>query len=197
MPGTIPVVPVTPVRPHRCVANDRYSLWKLGISHVVNAAHGSSNSRGSPDFYGPALDYYGVPADDSPTFDLSPYFFPTADYIKKALDGAGGKLPLTFLKKNSHFLAPPESLHPPVSSFPARVLVHCAVGVSRSASVVLAYLMIHRRLGLLEAILRVKERRWIFPNRGFLRQLRALEAELREETPPPCPAPNGPVFKPE
>uniref|UniRef100_A0A8C2AT98 Tyrosine specific protein phosphatases domain-containing protein n=1 Tax=Cyprinus carpio TaxID=7962 RepID=A0A8C2AT98_CYPCA len=60
----------------------------------------------------------------------------------------------------------------------ARVLVHCAVGVSRSASLVLAYLMIHQHLSLLEAIKTVKEHRWIFPNRGFLKQLRALDATL-------------------
>uniref|UniRef100_A0A3Q3GE17 Dual specificity protein phosphatase n=1 Tax=Kryptolebias marmoratus TaxID=37003 RepID=A0A3Q3GE17_KRYMA len=88
------------------VANDRYSLWKQGITHVVNAAHGRM------------------------------YF---------------------------------------------RVLVHCAVGVSRSASLVLAYLMIHHGYTLLDAIGKVKERRWIFPNGGFLRQLRALDVKLRKK----------------
>lgn len=73
------------------MANDRYSLWKLGISHVVNVAHGRSHCQGCHDFYGSFMDYYGVPADDSPSFDLSPYFFPSADYIKKALDRQGGK----------------------------------------------------------------------------------------------------------
>ncbi|KAL1264827.1 hypothetical protein QQF64_005182 [Cirrhinus molitorella] len=61
-----------------------------------------------------------------------------------------------------------------------RVLVHCAVGVSRSASLVVAYLMIHQHLSLLDAIKAVKQRRWIFPNRGFLKQLRALDATLRQ-----------------
>ncbi|XP_029698878.1 dual specificity protein phosphatase 13-like isoform X1 [Takifugu rubripes] len=161
------------------VANDRYSLWKLGISHVVNAAHGSPHCQGCRDFYGSSVDYYGVPADDSPTFDLSPYFFPSADYIKKALDGAGGKrstLAHTILKSSLVLLSVT------LSSGAARVFVHCAVGVSRSAAVVLAYLMIHQRLGLLEAILKVKEHRWIFPNRGFLKQLRALDVELQEAT---------------
>uniref|UniRef100_A0A669D5Y4 Dual specificity protein phosphatase n=1 Tax=Oreochromis niloticus TaxID=8128 RepID=A0A669D5Y4_ORENI len=87
------------------VANDRYSLWKLGITHVVNAAHGKTHSR---------------------------------------------------------------------------VLIHCAVGVSRSASIVLAYLMIHHNYTLLDAINKVKERRWIFPNRGFLKQLRALDMKLQK-----------------
>ncbi|XP_069011546.1 dual specificity protein phosphatase 13A-like [Embiotoca jacksoni] len=132
------------------VANDRYSVWKLGITHVVNSAHGRMHSEGSHDFYGSTVDYYGVPADDSPSFDLSRFFFPSAEYIHNALDTPGG-----------------------------RVLVHCAVGVSRSASIVLAYLMIHHHYILLEAINKVKERRWIFPNRGFLKQLCALDMKLQ------------------
>uniref|UniRef100_A0A3B5QQ08 Dual specificity protein phosphatase n=1 Tax=Xiphophorus maculatus TaxID=8083 RepID=A0A3B5QQ08_XIPMA len=124
------------------VANDRYSLWKLGITHVVNAAHGRTYCQGSHDFYGATVEYYGVPADDSPSFDLSRYFLPTAEYIHNSLNANG-----------------------------ARVLVHCAVGVSRSASLVLAYLMIYHSYTLLEAINKVKECRWIFPNRGFLKQL--------------------------
>lgn len=65
-------------------------------------------------------------------------------------------------------------------SSPARVFVHCAVGVSRSASLVLAYLMIHHHYTLLDAISKVKERRWIFPNTGFLKQLRALDIKLHK-----------------
>ncbi|XP_035808439.1 dual specificity protein phosphatase 13-like isoform X2 [Amphiprion ocellaris] len=133
------------------VANDRYSLWKLGITHVLNAAHGRMHCQGSHDFYGSTVDYYGVPADDSPSFDLSRYFLPSAEYIKTALGTTG-----------------------------ARVFVHCAVGVSRSASLVLAYLMIHHHYTLLEAINKVKERRWIFPNRGFLKQLCALDIKLHK-----------------
>lgn len=75
----------------RSAANDRYTLWKLGITHVVNVAHGSPHSQGSRDFYGSSVDYYGVPAHDSPSFDLSRYFVPSADYIQRALDGDGGK----------------------------------------------------------------------------------------------------------
>ncbi|XP_077406316.1 dual specificity protein phosphatase 13A-like [Vanacampus margaritifer] len=140
------------------VANDRYVLWKLGITHVVNAAHGSKCCQGGRHFYGPAVDYYAVPAADSPTFDLSPYFLPCARYIDNALNTTD-----------------------------ASVLVHCAVGVSRSASLVLAYLMIRHGLSLLEAVRKVKHRRWIFPNVGFLKQLRALDDQLARETPPHRP----------
>uniref|UniRef100_A0A8C7TC00 Dual specificity protein phosphatase n=1 Tax=Oncorhynchus mykiss TaxID=8022 RepID=A0A8C7TC00_ONCMY len=124
-------------------------IWKLGITHVLNAAHGRQHCLGSHTFYGSTVDYHGVPADDSPSFDISLYFYSSADYIQDALNTADG-----------------------------RILVHCAVGVSRSASLVLAYLMIHHHYSLLDAITKVKEHRWIFPNTGFLKQLRALDKKL-------------------
>ncbi|XP_076856015.1 dual specificity protein phosphatase 13A isoform X2 [Brachyhypopomus gauderio] len=123
------------------IANDRYGLWKLEISHVLNAAHGKMHCLGSHEFYGSSIEYHGVPADDSPAFNLSLFFHPCADYIHQVLSSPG-------------------------------------VGVSRSASLVLAYLMIHQQLPLLDAIKTVKEHRWIFPNRGFLKQLRALDMTL-------------------
>lgn len=61
-----------------------------------------------------------------------------------------------------------------------KILVHCAVGVSRSATLVLAYLMLYHRLTLVEAIKKVKDHRGIIPNRGFLRQLLALDRRLRQ-----------------
>lgn len=164
---------------YRSAANDRFTLWKLGITHVVNVAHGSPHSQGSRHFYGPSVDYYGVAAHDSPSFDLSCHFVPSADYIQKALDGDGGKS----LYFSWHVLL--RAAHPIVCLCcfrPARVLVHCAVGVSRSASLVLAYLMVHHGFTLLQAINQVKEHRWIFPNRGFLKQLQALEMNLQHRS---------------
>ncbi|XP_036406330.1 dual specificity protein phosphatase 13-like [Megalops cyprinoides] len=134
------------------MAHDRHGLWKLGITHVLNAAHGKMHCQGSHAFYGKTVDYHGVPANDVPTFDLSPYFYPAADYIHEALNSPG-----------------------------ARIFVHCAVGVSRSASLVLAYLMIYHHYTLVDAIRKVKENRWIFPNRGFLKQLRTLDIQLRKQ----------------
>lgn len=58
------------------------------------------------------------------------------------------------------------------------MLVHCRVGVSRSATLVLAYLMLKERLTLVEAICAVKENRGVAPNRGFLRQLVRLDRQL-------------------
>lgn len=59
-----------------------------------------------------------------------------------------------------------------------KILVHCHVGVSRSATVVLAYLMLKRNMTLVEAINKVKAGRGIIPNRGFLRQLIDLHIKL-------------------
>lgn len=67
-----------------------------------------------------------------------------------------------------------------MSVFTGRILVHCAVGVSRSATLVLAYLMLYHSLTLVEAIKKVKDHRGIIPNRGFLRQLLALDRRLRK-----------------
>nr|XP_054493411.1 dual specificity protein phosphatase 13 [Agelaius phoeniceus] len=132
-------------------ANNRFVLWKMGVTHVLNAAHGTSYSHGGQDFYGATIDYYGVPAHDLPSFDISQFFFSAAQFIHNALNTPG-----------------------------AKILVHCAVGVSRSASLVLAYLMINHHLPLVEAIKTVKEHRWISPNRGFLKHLQNLDAQLRQ-----------------
>ncbi|KAG8552614.1 hypothetical protein GDO81_004608 [Engystomops pustulosus] len=101
-------------------ANNRYELWKLGITHVLNAAHGRRYSEDNPDFYGTSITYH------------------------------------------------------------AKVLVHCVVGISRSASLVLAYLMIHHQLSVVQAICTVQKNRRISPNAGFLRQLLSLDEELRQ-----------------
>ena len=62
------------------------------------------------------------------------------------------------------------------------VLVHCVAGVSRSASVCIAFLVKHRGRTLLEAASQVKAARAVvFPNAGFWRALRELEHRVRGE----------------
>lgn len=64
---------------------------------------------------------------------------------------------------------------------PDKVLVHCVMGRSRSATLVLAYLMMKHSLSVVDAIEHVRQRRCILPNHGFLKQLRALDITLQEE----------------
>lgn len=73
----------------RFTSHDRFGLWQLGVTHVLNAAHGKLCCRGNEDFYGTTVKYYGVPANDLPTFDLSPFFYPAADFIHQALTSGG------------------------------------------------------------------------------------------------------------
>ncbi|XP_040198112.1 dual specificity protein phosphatase 26 [Rana temporaria] len=109
-----------------------------------------SRWRGGEEYYrGMNILYMGIDAQDSPIFDMSVHFQAAADFIHRALKERG------------------------------KILVHCAVGVSRSATLVLAYLMIYQRMTLVEAITTVKDKRGIVPNRGFLRQLLDLESKLR------------------
>ena len=60
-----------------------------------------------------------------------------------------------------------------------RVLVHCAAGISRSASMVIAYLMYTRGMSFNDAYAYVKDRRNIVnPNMGFVFQLHAFGEAL-------------------
>lgn len=136
------------------VARDKGKLAQLGITHVVNVAAGKFQVDTGAKFYrGMALEYYGIEAEDSPFYDLSVHFLPVARYIQAALSAPHG-----------------------------RVLVHCAMGVSRSATLVLAFLMICENMTLVEAIQTVQARREICPNSGFLRQLQVLDNRLGQET---------------
>lgn len=62
-----------------------------------------------------------------------------------------------------------------------KLLVHCVMGRSRSATLFLAYLMIEEKMTLVDAIEQVKQRRQIIPNWGFLKQLRELDTFLLEQ----------------
>ena len=58
-----------------------------------------------------------------------------------------------------------------------KVLVHCAMGVSRSATVVIMFLMVLLRLPFELAFHFVKTQRpEIDPNKGFVAQLKSLES---------------------
>lgn len=63
-----------------------------------------------------------------------------------------------------------------------QVLVHCQAGVSRSASICIAYLMREHYLSFYQAYAAVKEARpKISPNYGFLDQLLKYDKELQTE----------------
>ena len=59
------------------------------------------------------------------------------------------------------------------------VLVHCLAGISRSATIVIAYLIKMNKMSFDQAYNFVKKRRKIiFPNPGFVRQLRVFSSQI-------------------
>uniref|UniRef100_A0A8C7T9C7 Dual specificity protein phosphatase n=1 Tax=Oncorhynchus mykiss TaxID=8022 RepID=A0A8C7T9C7_ONCMY len=131
-------------------AKDKRTLRTHHITHVLNAADGKFNVNTGASYYRDTkISYHGVEAFDMPSFDLSTFFYSAAKFIKTAL-----------------------------SSPTSNVLVHCAMGLSRSSSLVLAYLMIDKNLTLVDAIKAVAANRNICPNAGFLEQLRDLDKQL-------------------
>jgi protein-tyrosine phosphatase len=61
-----------------------------------------------------------------------------------------------------------------------KILVHCMMGKSRSATVITAYLMARQRLGMTEALDTVRERRPVAqPNIGFVLGLKRWEKKMQ------------------
>ncbi|KAJ1144449.1 hypothetical protein NDU88_010748 [Pleurodeles waltl] len=70
-------------------ARDLDRLQCQGITHVLNVA----DYRCGPYHYPCVpISYYGVPANDVPTFDISQYFCETSKFIDQALKTPGGKV---------------------------------------------------------------------------------------------------------
>ncbi|GFR61672.1 dual specificity phosphatase DUPD1 [Elysia marginata] len=137
---------------NRCVKK-LDALSDMGVTHLVNVSMGPKYNQTDTDtnFYQQppySIKFHGIPAMDVITFKLLPHLRPAAEFINSALAENG------------------------------KVYVHCQQGVSRSATVVLAFLMLHRDMNLLDAVKLVRSKREIFPNDGFLKQLCILQKEL-------------------
>lgn len=66
-------------------------LKRLGITHILNAAHGTGVYTG-PDFYnGMDIQYLGIEVDDFPDEDISKHFRQAAEFLDEALLTYRGK----------------------------------------------------------------------------------------------------------
>jgi len=61
-----------------------------------------------------------------------------------------------------------------------KIFIHCMAGVSRSATIVISYLMWKEKTSLDEILKKVKEKRFVSPNFGFMEQLKIFEKLLKE-----------------
>lgn len=136
-------------------AKNKAYLRLMGITHVLNTAEGCRYGQVDTGhiYYRdmPTIRYMGFPMMDQPTTDISRYFYVASKFIDNAITSGG------------------------------KILVHCLVGMSRSATCVLAYLMICRKMSAVEAIRAVRMRRDIRPNDGFLQQIADLDNELKRK----------------
>ncbi|XP_069492062.1 serine/threonine/tyrosine-interacting-like protein 2 [Ambystoma mexicanum] len=136
----------------KSVAVNKGRLKRMGISHILNAGHGTGVFTGAEFYTGMDIHYLGIEVDDFPESDISKHLRKGAEFLDEAL--------LTYRGK---------------------VLVNSVMGISRSAVLVAAYLMIFHHMTILEALMTIRKKRAIYPNDGFLKQLRELNDNLLEE----------------
>lgn len=110
--------------------------------HECGITHVVNASQRFGNKFPQAFVYLDVSVDDEPHEPLHEHFDRVVAFVRDAIDGGGA------------------------------VLVHCAAGVSRSTTLVLAYLVRAQGLSVRHACSLVKSRRTIVaPNVGFMRQL--------------------------
>lgn len=139
---------------------DRAKLKEMGITHILNTAAYKEYLQGRIDtraeYYKEMnINYYGVLVMDEHRFDISKDLFPASEFIHKAWVTQKVRA-----DTHTHTLNLSSIIYPTVTncvwmnlfwvSFffisPDKLLVHCIDGVSRSATFVLAYLMIHHEI---------------------------------------------------
>nr|XP_020500635.1 dual specificity protein phosphatase 3 isoform X1 [Labrus bergylta] len=94
------------------VAQNAMRLQKLGVTHVLNVAEGTSfmHVNTSMEFYaGTGITYHGIQANDTEQFSLSAFFEEGADFIDKALAHNNGKGKFTSTAEKATAAPPPWS----------------------------------------------------------------------------------------
>ncbi|ESN93831.1 hypothetical protein HELRODRAFT_88016, partial [Helobdella robusta] len=126
-----------------------WNASNLDELHANNVRYILNVTREIANFYPETFEYVNVRVFDDDHVDLLIHWESTYKFISKARDHN------------------------------CRVLVHCKMGVSRSASTVIAYVMKERNMSAAEATKFVRSRRsCIQPNPGFKRQLETYEGIL-------------------
>ncbi|KAI1284816.1 Dual specificity protein phosphatase 6 [Halotydeus destructor] len=153
---TLMKTPPTVILPFLIIGNerdaaDRSRLKQLGVSYVLNVtAHlPRLPVLDGEDENSSQVRHKRLPALDSSMQNIKQYFEEAFSFIDEARTRG------------------------------CNVLVHCQAGVSRSATIIIGYLMHHCNVSLLEAYKTVKSKRPIIsPNFNFMGQLLELEQNL-------------------
>ena len=137
------------------------TLRSMGVTAVLNVSHNC------PNHFETLFDYKGIPVEDSHSADLLSQLQTAFDFI--------GELCSNLPAQCSCMCFPPELTR----DRGGRVFVHCHAGISRSATVCIAYMMKYSKLSLTTAYDFVKGKRpCISPNLHFMGQLLELQHRL-------------------
>jgi dual specificity MAP kinase phosphatase len=145
--------PMSQILPYLYIGNkhDAENRQILSSSHITHVLNVTSHI---PLYFenDVTVTYLRVPASDSGSQNLKQYFDVAIEFIESVRCAAEGQC----------------------------ILVHCQAGVSRSPTLVLAYIMARYKLSLLDAFAFVKSRRQIIaPNFNFMGQLFDFEQHCR------------------
>ncbi|XP_022251293.1 dual specificity protein phosphatase 3-like isoform X2 [Limulus polyphemus] len=127
-------------------------LQQIGITHVVNTAEGTGIGQvntGKSYYHSISVQYLGMNILDIPQARISSHFDEAGNFIDSALKNGG------------------------------KVLIHCFMGISRSSTVAIAYLMLKKGMTAEEALHVLRSKRDVRPNEGFLQQLVELDSKLK------------------
>lgn len=114
----------------RSSAKNLAALQSLGITYVVNCTESRSEGGVHNFFEGKShIEYLRLPVQDTDLADIAQYFEPSAEFIDKA------------------------------RSQGYSVLVHCQMGVSRSPTIVMAYLLSRMSMPLMQAYVLIRTKR--------------------------------------
>lgn len=162
MPPSLPTTPdienaeVTPILPFLFLGNER-DAQDLELMQRLNIGYVLNVTTHLPLFHYERglLSYKRLPATDSNKQNLRQYFEEAFEFIEEAHRAGQG------------------------------LLIHCQAGVSRSATIVIAYLMKHTWMTMTDAYKFVKARRPIIsPNLNFMGQLLEFEEDLNNGVTP-------------
>lgn len=141
-----------------CLIEEGLFLGSIGAAHkrdaltASNVTHILTVAESLDPAFPEDFMYKKIGVLDNPSVNLAQHFDACFDFIDEAKRGGGA------------------------------VLVHCFAGRSRSATIVVAYLMKKRGISLEEALNLVKSKRpQICPNHGFLQQLQAFQLQIRAD----------------
>ena len=67
------------------MAVNKARLKRMGITHILNAAHGTGVYTGESFYSGMSITYLGIEVDDFPEADIAVHFRPSAEFLDEAL----------------------------------------------------------------------------------------------------------------